>query len=341
MRTLQYAGIIISLLIAGYALWKRKRRRYTRLQFVLVGGMALALFLISFFPAAGDLIAGPLRMERWNAVLSTAVLLLTLLFFYVLNIANSNSRTISRLIKAIASAEFTQEHPDGFHGEIVAIIPAYNEGDNIEGVLRRMPSEVCGLKVTTLVAVDGATDNTEAAARRMGAAVIVNPINRGGGAALRAGYEVALRSQAQIVVTLDADGQHMPEEMEVLVKPIVEGDADFVNGSRVLGSHEAESNVRVAGVFVFNWLISILMFQRITDASNAYRAVRTDVLRQLTLYQDQFHTSELLIEALKRGARVTEVPITIKKRQSGVSKKPMSFKYGWGFTKAIVGTWLR
>lgn len=341
MREIQIAGIIISVLIGAYALWKRKRRRYTRLQFGIISLLTLGLFLISIFPAAGDLVAGPLRMERWNAVLSTAVLVLALLFFYVLNIANSNARTISRLIKAIAAAEFSQEHPDGFYGEIIAIIPAYNEGENIAGVLSRMPAEVCGLKVTTLVAVDGATDDTEEAARRMGAAVIVNPINRGGGAALRAGYEVALRSTAQIVVTLDADGQHMPEEMEVLVRPIVEGEADFVNGSRVLGSHEAESHVRVAGVFLFNWLISALMFKRITDASNAYRAIRTDVLRDLTLYQDQFHTSELLIEAMKRGARVIEAPITIKKRQSGVSKKPMSFKYGWGFTKAIVGTWLR
>jgi len=341
MREIQVAGVIISLLIGAYVFWKRKRRRYTRLQFVIIGGLALGLFLISIFPAAGDLVAGPLRMERWNAVLSTAVLVLALLFFYVLNLANSNARTISRLIKAIAAEEFSQEHPDGFLGEIIAIIPAYNEGDNIAAVLGRMPAEVCGLKVTALVAVDGATDNTEEVARRMGAAVIVNPINRGGGAALRAGYEVALRSAAQIVVTLDADGQHMPEEMECLVRPIVEGEADFVNGSRVLGSHEAESQVRVAGVFLFNWLISALMFKRITDASNAYRAIRTDLLRDLTLYQDQFHTSELLIEAMKKGARVVEVPITIKKRASGVSKKPMSFRYGWGFTKAIVGTWLR
>ena len=341
MREIQVAGIIVSLLLGTYVFWKRKRRRYTRGQALIGAVIAGGLFLISAWPALGDLIAGPLNMERWNAVLSTAVLVLTLLFFYVLNMANSNSRTVSRLIKAIAASEFSHEHPDGFFGEIVAIIPAYNEGDNIAGVLGRMPEEVCGLEVRTLVAVDGATDNTEEVARRLGAAVIVNPINRGGGAALRAGYEVALHSRARIVVTLDADGQHMPEEMACLVGPIVKGDADFVNGSRVLGSHEAESQVRVAGVYVFNWLISALMFQRITDASNAYRAIRTDVLRDLTLYQDQFHTSELLIEAMKKGARVVEVPITIKKRASGVSKKPMSFRYGWGFTKAIVGTWLR
>ncbi len=341
MRELQYVGIFVSILIGIYAFWKRKRRRYTRGQFLIVAGIAFALFVISLFPSAGDIIAGPLNMQRWNAVLSTAVLVLTLLFVYVLNIANSNSRTISRLIKAIAADEFSREHADGYQGEILAIIPAYNEGDNIGEVLRRMPKTVCGLNVKTLVAVDGATDNTEAVARAAGVAVVVNPINRGGGAALRAGYEIALRSNAQIVVTLDADGQHMPEEMEVVVAPIVNGEADFVNGSRVLGHHEAESQVRVAGVFVFNWLISLLMFKRITDASNAYRAIRTDVLRGLTLYQDQFHTSELLIEAMKKGARVVEVPITIKRRSSGVSKKPMSFHYGWGFTKAIVGTWLR
>ena len=83
------------------------------------------------------------------------------------------------------------------------------------------------------------------------------------------------------------------------------------------------------------------MAQRITDSSNAYRAIRTSTLSKLSLSQDQFHTSELLIDAIKKGARVKEIGITIRRRQNGTTKKPKSLKYGWNFMKVIVGTWLR
>jgi len=341
MRELQYVGILIGLLIIGYAFWKRKQGRYSRQQFFIASIFSCGLLIIATFPSAGDLIATPLQMDRWNAVLFVTNIALLLLLLFVMNQSNANSRTISRLIKALATQNFLEDKFQDSSSELIVVIPAYNEEDNIGDVLRRMPKHVHGLKITTLVAVDGATDRTADVARMMDAAVVVNPINRGGGAALRAGYEIALQKNAEIVVTLDADGQHLPEEISVIVEPIITGQADFVNGSRVLGSHEAESQIRSVGIGVFNRLITILMGQRITDASNAFRAIRVDTLRELTLYQDQFHTSEILIEALKKGARVVEVPITILKRQSGETKKPPSLRYGWGFMKAIVGTWLR
>jgi len=341
MREIQIVGIVVSLIILTYIFWKRKRRKYTRTQSVLGGLSALGLLIISISPSAGDLIAGPLKMDRWNAVLFVAFLIQQIFIFYLLNQSNKNSRTTSRLIEALASSKYSRIELRDKECDIMVVIPAYNEAENIGDVLQRIPQAILGLTVGVLVAVDGATDGTEEVARKHGASVVVNPINRGGGAALRAGYEVALKTNTEIIVTLDADGQHMPEEIAQVVEPILLGKADFVNGSRVLGSHEAESQIRVAGVFLFNWLISILMFERVTDASNAFRAIRSSTLNQLTLYQDQFHTSELLIEAMKQNARVVEVPITIRKRQSGETKKPPSLRYGWGFTKAIVGAWLR
>jgi hypothetical protein len=341
MRTLQIAGIAVSFLIGGYGLWKYKRGRYSRGNFMVSLALAVGLFVIALFPSAGDLVAGPLRMERWNAVLFVSNLIAYGLFFYVLNISNSNTKTISQLVKALARARFWEEHQGYEPGEIAVVIPAYNEEENIPSVLQRIPKQVLGMKVQTFVVVDGGTDATEQVVREMAIPVVVNLINRGGGAALRAGYEVALESGAEIIVTLDADGQHVPEEIPNLVKPIVEDEADFVNGSRALGQFEVESRIRMLGVFLFNWLVSLLMFTRITDCSNAFRAIRADTLRKLTLRQDQFHTSELLIEALKKGARVKEVPITILKRQSGMTKKPPSLRYGWGFAKAILSTWLR
>ena len=341
MRELQYFGIFVSVLIGAYGVWKFKRGAYNRANFLITQFIAVALFFISLFPSLGDIIAAPLRMERWNGVLFAAVLLLIALFFYVLNLANENRRTTSRLIQSLAFLRFKEEYKDFCAAEIMVVIPAYHEEDNIVSVLKQMPTEVIGLKVQPLVVVDGCADATEDVVRAMGVSVMVNPINRGGGAALRAGYEAAMVYGAKIVVTLDADGQHVPAEIPLLVEPILKGEADFVNGSRVLGTFEKESAIRSLGVVVFNWLISSLMAKRITDSSNAFRAIRVETLRKLSLEQDQFHTSEFLIDAIKKGARVKEVGITIKKRQSGETKKPRSLKYGWGFIKAIMSAWWR
>lgn len=341
MRELQVAGIVVSFVIGGYGLWKYKRGRYSRINFVISTALAAGLFVIALFPSAGDIVAGPLKMERWNAVLFVSNLIAFGLFFYVLSISISNSRAISQLVEALACSRFWEEHQRRKTGEIAVVIPAYNEEANIAAVLKSIPKQLLGRRVQTFVVVDGGTDATEQVVREMAVPVVVHPINRGGGAALRAGYEVAMKSGAEIIVTLDADGQHLPEEILSLVRPILDDQADCVNGSRILGSFEPESRMRVLGVFVFNWLLSLLMGTRITDCSNAYRAIRSDTLRRLTLRQNQFHTSELLIEALKKGARVKEVGITIRKRQGGETKKPPSLKYGWGFATAILQTWLR
>lgn len=341
MRELQVVGIIIALLIALYGFWKRRRRRYSRPQYFISLFFAVALLAISIEPSLGDIVAGPLKMERWNAVLFATSVALFIMFLYSMNMTNANTRALSRLIKSIAAQQFQNEQGDRVVGEVMVVIPAYNEAENIGDVLKRMPSEVEGMTITPLVVVDGATDDTAAVARNWGATVVENPIQRGGGAAVRVGYEVAQRAGCEIIVTMDADGQHLPEEIPQVVRPILTGDADFVNGSRVLGSHEAENNVRVAGVYFFNWLISALMFTKVTDASNSFRAIRTDVMSGLHLSQDQFYTSEVLIEALKNGYRVIEVPITIRARQSGETKKPPTLAYGWGFAKAIVLAWLR
>jgi hypothetical protein len=142
-------------------------------------------------------------------------------------------------------------------------------------------------------------------------------------------------------VTLDADGQHVPEELQRLVRPVVEGRADLVIGSRVLGQYERDSYVRAHGVVLFNWLCSLLMMRRITDCSNGFRAIRASSLQRLDLRQVQFHTSEMLIEAIKKNLRVLEVPVTVRRRLAGVSKKGSNFRYALGFARVMIGTWLR
>ena len=95
------------------------------------------------------------------------------------------------------------------------------------------------------------------------------------------------------------------------------------------------------GISFFSRVISLLTRRSVTDCANGYRAIRPSILPRLVLRQNQFSNSELLIEAAKRGARTTEVPVTVARRLHGRSRKPASVRYGLGFTSAIVRTWLR
>ena len=113
------------------------------------------------------------------------------------------------------------------------------------------------------------------------------------------------------------------------------------HGSRVLGQADRNHFARELGIVFFNRLVSAITRTHVTDCSNGYRAVRTTVLPQLVLRQEQFHTSEFMIEAIKRGIPAKEVPVTVVARLHGHSKKPAVVRYGAGFANAIVRTWLR
>ena len=175
-------------------------------------------------------------------------------------------------------------------------------------MLDRIPAEVCGVETAVLVVDDGSRDGTDEVARAHGAVVARHVINRGGGAALRTGYRLLADSGAKIVVTLDADGQHLPEEMPRLVQPVLDGEVAMAHGSRVLGEAEQNHPAREAGIVFFNKVVSFITRTHVTDCSNGYRAVRADVLPTLVLRQEQFHTSEFMIEAIKRGIPAKEVP---------------------------------
>jgi glycosyltransferase involved in cell wall biosynthesis len=197
------------------------------------------------------------------------------------------------------------------------------------------------MPIEIIVVADGCTDDTEAVARGLGAHVIRRELRRGQGAAIRLGYLAALRGQARVIASLDADGQHDPKELERVVAPLIASEADMVQGSRVLGTFEKESRVRATGVHVYAKIMSTLGRTKITDPANGYRAVTPEALQRLDLRQDQFVASELIMDAMHKGLRVVEVPITVRKRAVGETKKGTTFRYAWGFSKTMLGTWLR
>jgi glycosyltransferase involved in cell wall biosynthesis len=230
---------------------------------------------------------------------------------------------------------------DRLRGRVAVVIPAYRESAGIAAVVRSVPEQTCGISTVTLVVDDGSPDATGAEAEAAGAVVARLAENRGQGAALRVGFEWARLADARVVVTMDGDGQHLAEELHRLVRPIVEDGFDLVTGSRVLGDAAPNEVARRAGIVFFARVLSLIARRRITDPANGFRAVRTALLARLVLNEDRFANAEFLIEAAKAGARATEVPVTVAARAHGRSHKGNAFRYGFGFTSAILRTWLR
>jgi Glycosyl transferase family 2 len=344
LTALRSLGLLFGLVLVAYALLRRRALRNADVLILLLAGLGLAL--VSGTEITDKLLSA-FSFEKGNGgrILGLAVFAIFILFLLILRAlaqAARNARQLAAALEGLAWEEFRQAKlPERFHDKVAILVPAYNEAESVGQVLDQMPGEVCGVETAVLVVDDGSRDGTGDVAAEHGAIVARHVINRGGGAALRTGYRLMVDSGAEIVVTLDADGQHLPSEMERLVKPVLDGEVDVAHGSRVLGEADDNHFARELGIVFFNRLVSAITRTKVSDCSNGYRAVRATVLPQLVLRQEQFHTSEFMIEAIKRGIPAREVPVTVAKRLHGHSKKPAVVRYGLGFSNAIVRTWLR
>jgi hypothetical protein len=344
LSALRAAGLIAGVAVISFALWRRRSLRNGDVIIILLAG--LALVIVSATNATDAVLEFfSFRRGAGGRILGLAVFAIFILFALTLRSlwqTGRIDRELSAVLEGIAWEEFrTGGLPERFRDKVAVVVPAFNEQDSIGQVLARIPNTVCGVETAVLVVDDGSRDDTGNIARAHGAAVARHVINRGGGAALRTGYRLTSDSAARVVVTLDADGQHLPEEMSRLVQPVLDGEVDLAHGSRVLGHAEPSHYARELGIVFFNRLVSLITRTKVSDCSNGYRAVRAAVLPQLVLRQEQFHTSEFMIEAIKRGIPAKEVPVTVARRLHGHSKKPAVFRYGLGFANAIVRAWLR
>lgn len=327
---------------------RRYRRRDTsRLNLIITATVTLAILALAIFPPLFRPLFETFNFQPGNqrqlvAALVFAVFILFALVLRTSSNTDANAATIRLLIEALTIQAFDAGQADALPpGErLVVVVPAHNEAENIGAVLASMPRTVEGLPVAILVIDDASEDATGDVARKEGAMVARLPIRRGQGMALRIGYEIGLKLGAAVIASLDADGQHDPDELATVIRPILTGRSDMVVGSRRLGEFERESHLRHAGMYLLSGVVSLLHGERITDVSSGFRATSADLMRRLTLQQDQY-SSEVLVEALRHHARITEVPITVRARAGGVSKKPGSLKYGFRFTKVIIQTWLR
>ncbi|MGF1471364.1 MAG: DUF2304 family protein [Rubrobacteraceae bacterium] len=341
-------GLLVALLFAGYGIIRYRRGGWRGIDLSLTMLLALGVAVVSVFPQVGDLFGVLIGLEnRAFALLSLAVLLLFGLFLWLYNQIRAANRRSGEIVTSMAVRQYMERyasprsHSSEGPGEIMIIVPAYNEAGSILEVLERVPKSVLGYQVKTVIVEDGSEDGTEQVALEAGYPVAAHVVNRGQGDALRTGFDIAQRENADIVINLDADGQYKPEEIELLVAPIIQGSADFVLGSRFTGFYEESGSVRHVGVVFFSKLISFLTGVWITDCTNGFRAIRVSELHKLDLREDRFNATEIILEGLRNKLRFKEVPVTMLKRAEGESKKPKRLAYPLGVFRVIIETWLR
>jgi glycosyltransferase involved in cell wall biosynthesis len=189
--------------------------------------------------------------------------------------------------------------------KICILIPAFNAQETLGSVLRKMEP----LHLDTLVINDGSSDETKKVVLENGVGLLEHPFNLGKGAALRTGFQYILQRGYQIVITLDADGQHDPSEIPSLLKIFQTVQPDILIASRA-----AEFGKMTFLRRFWNRLgvkaVARLCHSDITDSQSGFRLIRADVLKKIDLVTSRFETElELLIKACKKGFSVLSVPI--------------------------------
>lgn len=197
-----------------------------------------------------------------------------------------------------------------FDKKILVCIPAYNEANNIAEIVRGCRE----LATKVIVYDDGSTDNTHEIAMNSGATVIRGLENKGYGAAIRSLFRFSKKDDADIMVTIDADGQHDPSQIQNLLLALIDEDMDIAIGSRFLTPQDREKvpRYRSFGIKTITKLTQVASYRNITDAQSGFRAYSKNALKEINLYEQGMGVSaEILMRARERGLTIKEVPVTI------------------------------
>ena len=219
------------------------------------------------------------------------------------------------------------EHDGPDNGPVAIVIPAFNESESLPKTLSQIPhNQINDLHV--IVVDDGSTDDTAILAESYGAkTVISHDRNHGLGAALRTGLKAARNIDARAAIYIDADGEYNPSEIPILLEEIDSGRADYVLGNRIVKKGERQDFSRQFGNRLFTTLLSISCGRRIKDGQTGFRAFSRNALEVAEIIHDYNYAQVLTLDLLKKGLRLTEVPISWRRRRFG--KSFINWQYLW------------
>lgn len=206
--------------------------------------------------------------------------------------------------------------------KLVVIIPAYNEEESIDTVIKTIPRKIEHIEqVQVIVINDGSTDKTATVAQQAGADIIVNHSkNLGLSQSFKHGVEAALELQADIIVNTDADNQYKQTEIPQLIKPIFEEKADIVVGNRKVFTLPHMKFINKYGNLLGSTLVNLLSQTKNIDASSGFRAFNKEFAMQLSNFNYHTYTHETLITAGHLKKKIISVPVTFKERKFGKSR---------------------
>ncbi|MEE3493753.1 MAG: glycosyltransferase family 2 protein [Butyrivibrio sp.] len=223
--------------------------------------------------------------------------------------------------------------------KLIIQIPCYNEAETLEVALNDLPKHIDGIdEIEYLIINDGSKDNTVDVARKWGVQNIVSfKQNQGLAKGFIAGLDGCLRSGADIIVNTDADDQYKGEDIEKIVRPILDGEADIVIGARPIDDTEHFSFVKKKLQHFGSWIVRKASSTTIPDAPCGFRAFSREAAMKLNVVNDYTYTLETIVQAGREKIPMTSVPI----RTNAELRPSRLFKSIWGYVKKSMITILR
>lgn len=323
-----------------FLIWSLKEKKNKYFFFSLKRFVGFGLIIFSIFPNLLIIPSEIFKIEHNGRLLVIIILSIIILFMVIFNFINKLSKIETNIEDLIVEKKINYLESQNFSADIVILIPSYNELDNLKLLLKKFPKKIDNYHLKVIVIDDASQDDTYDFVKSLNIICIKNFRNRGQGASLRIGYKLINNFNTKVVVTLDADNQHKVDELEYIVRPIIEDKADLVIGSRSLGKTYKSNFTRSAGLKIFNSLISFIVKQKITDCSSGYKAFNSQCLKKLVLSQNRYQSADAIINTYKNNFKIKEVPISILERKYGTTKKGNDLFYGIGFFFSILKSWL-
>ena len=199
--------------------------------------------------------------------------------------------------------------------KLIIQIPCYNEEESISTTLKDLPKTIDGIdEIEVLVINDGSSDNSAQIAADCGASVINISPNRGLANAFRVGLQEALNRNADIIVNTDADNQYCADDIEKIVKPIIEKKADIAIGARDIFAIEEFSPIKKLFQKIGSAVLRLLSSTKVQDAPSGFRAFSKDAAIKLNIFDNYTYTMETLLQANAKGLQTVSVPIRVNKQ---------------------------
>lgn len=219
---------------------------------------------------------------------------------------------------------------DSDHQKIIATIPCFNTEATIKDVILATKKYVDEVMIID----DGSDDNTAITAKNLGAFVLKHNENKGYGKAIKSCFSAALANNADIIITIDGDGQHDPDDIPRLLDPILRREADVIIGSRFLGSNDVPS-YRKFGISIINNLWNVGADMKLSDSQSGFRVYRKDIVENLNLLENGMAISiEILEQIRNKGVAIGEIPIKCYYKSSSMNLR--SVFHGLGVAASTI-----